>query len=90
MKAIVQDRYGSADVLHARDIEKPAIGDDEVLVRVRAAVDPRRRLDPDDRLALRPPPRVRATRPEAPRSRAWMSPGRSTRRHGVPRIRGRR
>ena len=37
MKAIVQDRYGSADVLELRDIEKPGIGDDEVLVRVHAA-----------------------------------------------------
>ncbi len=37
MKAIVQDRYGSADVLEARDIEKPQIGDTEVLVRVHAA-----------------------------------------------------
>jgi NADPH:quinone reductase-like Zn-dependent oxidoreductase len=41
MKAIVQNRYGSADVLELRDIEKPGINDDEVLVRVRAAgVDP--------------------------------------------------
>jgi NADPH:quinone reductase-like Zn-dependent oxidoreductase len=37
MKAIVQDRYGPAGVLNVRDIEKPDIGDDEVLVRVRAA-----------------------------------------------------
>ena len=37
MKAIVQDRYGSPAVLEARDIDKPAIGDDEVLVRVQAA-----------------------------------------------------
>jgi len=37
MKAIVQDKYGSADVLEARDIEKPQIGETEVLVRVRAA-----------------------------------------------------
>ena len=37
MKAIVQDRYGSAEVLQAREIEKPAIGDNEVLVRVHAA-----------------------------------------------------
>jgi NADPH:quinone reductase-like Zn-dependent oxidoreductase len=37
MQAIVQDRYGSAEVLEARDIDRPAIGDDEVLVRVRAA-----------------------------------------------------
>lgn len=38
MKAIVQDRYGSPDeVLQLREINKPVIGDDEVLVRVRAA-----------------------------------------------------
>jgi NADPH:quinone reductase-like Zn-dependent oxidoreductase len=37
MKAIVQDRYGSADVLEFRDIEEPAVGPDDVLVRVRAA-----------------------------------------------------
>ena len=37
MQAIVQDRYGSAEVLEAQDIERPTIGDDEVLVRVRAA-----------------------------------------------------
>ena len=37
MKAIVRDRYGSADVLELRDIDKPEIADDEVLVRVRAA-----------------------------------------------------
>jgi NADPH:quinone reductase-like Zn-dependent oxidoreductase len=37
MKAIVQDEYGSAEVLDARDIEKPEIGDNEVLVRVHAA-----------------------------------------------------
>jgi NADPH:quinone reductase-like Zn-dependent oxidoreductase len=37
MKAIVQDTYGSAGVLELRDIDKPTIGDDEVLIRVRAA-----------------------------------------------------
>jgi NADPH:quinone reductase-like Zn-dependent oxidoreductase len=37
MKAIVQDTYGSAEVLELRDIDPPEIGDDEVLVRVRAA-----------------------------------------------------
>jgi NADPH:quinone reductase-like Zn-dependent oxidoreductase len=41
VKAIVQDRYGSPDVLELRDVEKPGIGDGEVLVRVYAAgVDP--------------------------------------------------
>ena len=37
MQAIVQDRYGSAEVLEAQEIEKPEIGDNEVLVRVHAA-----------------------------------------------------
>jgi NADPH:quinone reductase-like Zn-dependent oxidoreductase len=37
MKAIVQDKYGSPDVLELREIDKPAIGDRDVLVRVRAA-----------------------------------------------------
>src|ERR671917_799720 len=37
MKAIFRDEYGSPDVLQLRDIDKPEIADDEVLVRVRAA-----------------------------------------------------
>lgn len=37
MKAIVQDRYGSPDVLELREIEMPVVDDDGVLVRVRAA-----------------------------------------------------
>src|SRR5580692_8354161 len=37
MKAIVQDSYGSADVLELRDIGQPEIAGDEVLVRVHAA-----------------------------------------------------
>ncbi len=37
MKAIIQDRYGPADVLYLSDIDRPAIGDDDVLVRVHAA-----------------------------------------------------
>jgi NADPH:quinone reductase-like Zn-dependent oxidoreductase len=37
MKAIVRERYGSADVLRLADVERPDIGDEEVLVRVRAA-----------------------------------------------------
>src|SRR3954452_19099744 len=37
MRAIVQDSYGSADVLGLRDIAKPEIGDVEVLIRVHAA-----------------------------------------------------
>jgi NADPH:quinone reductase-like Zn-dependent oxidoreductase len=37
MKAIVQNRYGSADVLELREIDEPTAGDDQLLVRVRAA-----------------------------------------------------
>lgn len=37
MKAIVQDKYGSPEDLKVQDVEMPAVGDDEVLVRVRAA-----------------------------------------------------
>jgi NADPH:quinone reductase-like Zn-dependent oxidoreductase len=37
MMAVVQDTYGSPDVLELRDIGKPEIEDDEVLVHVHAA-----------------------------------------------------
>ena len=37
MKAIVQDVYGSVEVLELRDVEAPVPGDDDVLIRVRAA-----------------------------------------------------
>jgi NADPH:quinone reductase-like Zn-dependent oxidoreductase len=37
MKAILRDKYGSPDVLVLKDIDKPELGDDEVLVRVHAA-----------------------------------------------------
>src|SRR2546429_7015340 len=37
MKAIVQDQYGTSEVLELRDIARPEIGEGEVLVRVRAA-----------------------------------------------------
>ena len=37
MKAIVQDTYGSTDVLQFRVVDRPEIADDEVLVRVHAA-----------------------------------------------------
>ena len=37
MKAIVQDRYGSADVLELREVARPVPGAGEVLVRVRAS-----------------------------------------------------
>jgi NADPH:quinone reductase-like Zn-dependent oxidoreductase len=37
MKAIVQERYGDADVLEFRDVEEPRAGENDVLIRVRAA-----------------------------------------------------
>ena len=37
MKAVVQSEYGSPDVLELKDVDKPVVKDDEVLVRVRAA-----------------------------------------------------
>jgi len=37
MKAIIYERYGSPDVLELRDIDKPAVTEGGVLVRVRAA-----------------------------------------------------
>jgi NADPH:quinone reductase-like Zn-dependent oxidoreductase len=37
MKAIVQDQYGSADVLELREVDRPAVDGDGVLVRVHAS-----------------------------------------------------
>lgn len=37
MRAVVQRRYGSPDDLEVREVDRPHVGDDEVLVRVRAA-----------------------------------------------------
>jgi NADPH:quinone reductase-like Zn-dependent oxidoreductase len=37
MTAVVQDRYGTADVLEVREIPRPTVGDHDVLVRVAAA-----------------------------------------------------
>ena len=37
MKAVVQSAYGSSDVLELKEIDKPVVGDDDVLVRVHAA-----------------------------------------------------
>jgi len=37
MRAVVQDRYGSSEVLRLADVARPTIGDREVLLRVHAA-----------------------------------------------------
>lgn len=48
MKAIVQDGYGSPDVLKLQEIDQPAVGEGDVLVRVRAAA-----VNPLDRHIVR-------------------------------------
>src|SRR3954451_11213012 len=48
MKAIVQPTYGSPDDLQLRDIDRPTIGDHDLLVRVHAAS-----VNTADRLILR-------------------------------------
>ena len=53
MRAIVQDRFGSPDVLQLADIDLPEIGADEVLVRVHAAA-----LNPADWHIVRGDPLV--------------------------------
>jgi NADPH:quinone reductase-like Zn-dependent oxidoreductase len=45
MKAAVQDRYGTLDVVRLTDVERPAPADDQVLVRVQAASVNRADLD---------------------------------------------
>ncbi len=37
MRAIVYDRYGSPDVLELREVDKPVVKDDEVLIEVHAS-----------------------------------------------------
>jgi NADPH:quinone reductase-like Zn-dependent oxidoreductase len=53
MKAIVQERFGSPDVLQFVDTDPPRIGPDDVLVRVHAAA-----LNPYDWHILRGDPYV--------------------------------
>ena len=77
MKAIVQDAYGSADVLELRDIDKPEAGDGEVLVRVHAAGVDRGAWHLMTGLPY--PIRLAGVGFRAPRTRSWAPswPGRS-------------
>src|SRR5437867_5744808 len=69
MKAIVYSNYGSADVLKCEEIEKPLPGDDEVLIKVRAAA-----LNPLDRHIMKGKPSF--LRPIFGLSRPKIRPGR--------------
>lgn len=65
MKAIVQDEYGSADVLQLRDVEDPMVG------RMTCSSGSRRRrgswrLAPQDRPAVRDPHRLRVAQARGP------------------------
>ncbi len=60
MKAIVQDRYGSPDVLKLAEVKKPAPGENEVLVKVYAAS-----VNGSDWEGLRGKPAVRPLRGDA-------------------------
>ena len=53
MKAIVQDRYGSPDVLDLREMDPPVARKGEVLIRVQAAA-----LHPGDLFLMRGLPYV--------------------------------
>jgi NADPH:quinone reductase-like Zn-dependent oxidoreductase len=53
MRAIVYHNYGSPDVLQCEEIEKPTAGDDEVLIKVRAAS-----VNPLDRHLMRGEPYI--------------------------------
>ena len=77
MKAIVQSRYGSPDVLTLDDVEQPVPAADEVLVRVRAASLNARdwHLMRGDPYIARLSPGVRPTRTEG------ADPGLRLRRH---------
>ncbi len=70
MKAIIQDRYGSPDALEITEIDPPARGDDEVLVRVRAASVHADVWHAMSGSAVRPAhPRFRAAQAQEPRPR---------------------
>ncbi|MFB6395115.1 NAD(P)-dependent alcohol dehydrogenase [Polymorphospora lycopeni] len=65
MRAIAQDRYGPPEVLELREIDRPAVRKDQVLVRVRAAG-----IHRGDRILMTGRPyAVRITGPRAPMNR---------------------
>ncbi len=53
MRAVIQDTYGTSEVLRIGDVDIPEPGEHEVLVKVHAAVRPPVR--PPVRTSVRPP-----------------------------------
>ena len=53
MKAVVQDTYGGPEVLRLDEVDRPALGDDAVLVRVHAAA-----VNPPDIVGMRGAPYI--------------------------------
>ncbi len=67
MKAIVQNDYGSPDVLELKEIDKPEVQESDVLVRVQAAA-----LNAGDVLGMRGVPYVSRLSVGFPRPKNWV------------------
>ncbi|WP_158854537.1 NAD(P)-dependent alcohol dehydrogenase [Saccharothrix deserti] len=72
MKAIVQDRYGSSEMLRLEEVDRPTPADDEVLVRVHAAA-----VNASDWHIMRGDPRL--ARVAMPAAFGWSGPKRRIR-----------
>ena len=75
MKAIVLNQYGSPDVVELKELDKPAIKETEVLVRVKAAS-----INAGDLFSMRGSPWLARTErrlPQAARLRARLGYGRA-------------
>ena len=89
MWAITHSRYGSAEVLRIQEIDRPAIGDDEVLIQVHAAgLD--RYLALHDWPAVRVPAGLRSARTQKPGPGPGHGPHRRRDRRPRHPVRGRR
>nr|CAD1832163.1 unnamed protein product [Ananas comosus var. bracteatus] len=75
MKAVVIARPGGAEVLEVREVEDPAVGDDEVLIKVEAAA--LNRADTLQRMGLHPPPAGASSYPGLECSGTILALGRS-------------
>ena len=67
MKAVVQTAYGSPDVFELREVERPSVKDDEVLIRVHATS-----LHAGDVWSMRGAPFVSRFTVGLPKPRGWI------------------